>query len=192
MPKMDLKEIRTAMEEAMDELAKTVDLSQQVLVLGASTSEIQGQRIGTASDGDIARALLDPVMEASRDLGFDLAVQCCEHLNRALIVEDEVSRRLSLPPCSVIPTAEAGGALASRAAEQFNQPVVVESISARVGIDVGHTLIGMHLEPVVVPLRLRVKRVGQTCLLAAASRPRLIGGERGRYPRDRWTRVIRS
>lgn len=187
---MDLKAIKTDMERTLSQLAGMVNLEGRIMVLGGSTSEIKGEQIGTAGDEEVARAVLDTVLEGAPTHGFHLAVQCCEHLNRALVVEDSLRRRLNLPAASVVPTVSAGGALAARAAVLYREPVVVEAISGSVGLDVGHTLIGMHLEPVVVPLRLDVKRIGRACLLAAASRPRLIGGERASYPDRRWRGVM--
>ena len=113
--------------------------------------------------------------------GLYLAVQCCEHLNRALVVEEEAAERFGLTEVTVHPVPEAGGSAASRAFELFENPIVAESIVADLGMDIGQTLIGMHLKRVAVPVRLSVKTIGNAVLTAARTRPPLIGGERARY-----------
>ena len=150
-------------------------------MLGCSTSEVLGSRIGTARSPETAEAILKGVLSAVRAHGLYLAVQCCEHLNRALVVEEEAMERLGLTQVTVHPVPEAGGSAASRAYELFERPVVVERIVADLGMDIGQTLIGMHLKRVAVPVRLQVKTIGEAVLTAARTRPPLIGGERAKY-----------
>ena len=133
----------------------------QILVLGCSTSEVQGSRIGSAGSDDVANAILDGVDEALEGTGVHLAVQCCEHLNRALVVKREVQEKYNLTEVSVIPVAHAGGATAATALRRLKDPVVVESIQAHAGIDIGDTFIGMHLRPVAVPVRIPNLAIGQ-------------------------------
>lgn len=154
----------------------------QLVVLGCSTSEIIGRPIGSATNLEVGRAVVSACLEATRARGLGLAVQCCEHLNRALVVEKDVAERYGLEEVRVIPVPEAGGAAAAAAMELMNKPVVVEKVSAHAGLDIGDTFIGMHLRPVVVPVRLRIRCIGSANLTMARSRPKLIGGERARYP----------
>lgn len=153
----------------------------QILVLGGSTSEVQGQCLGTASHQQLARVILAAVLEAVSQAGLNLAVQCCEHLNRALVVEAEAARRHQWEIVHVYPVPQAGGALAAMAMAMFVRPVVVETLQGHLGMDIGATLIGMHLRPVVVPVRLEIRQIGLAPLTLASTRPRLIGGERAVY-----------
>jgi uncharacterized protein (TIGR01440 family) len=153
----------------------------QILVLGCSTSEVQGSRIGSAGSGDIANAILDGVDEALEGTGIYLAVQCCEHLNRALVVKREAMEKYNLTEVSVIPVPHAGGATAATALLRLKDPVVVESIQAHAGIDIGDTFIGMHLRPVAVPVRIPNLVVGEAHVTMARTRPKLIGGNRAVY-----------
>lgn len=153
----------------------------QILVLGCSSSEVTGRKIGSGGSTDVARAILTPLLEITRDAGIRLAVQCCEHLNRAIVVERETMRAFDLEQVTVVPVPQAGGATASLAMELFSDAVVVEEIRAHAGIDIGSTLIGMHLRRVAVPVRLDIDMVGEARLTAARTRPKLIGGERAVY-----------
>ena len=121
------------------------------------------------------------MLAATRSHGLFLAVQCCEHLNRALVVEEDALERFGLTEVTVHPVPEAGGSAASRAYELFDRPVVVESVTGDLGLDIGQTLIGMHLKRVAVPVRLSVRHIGDAVLTAARTRPPLIGGERAKY-----------
>ena len=153
----------------------------RLLVIGASSSEVGGGQIGKASQpqlgGEIARAALD----AARDFGVDVAFQCCEHLNRALAVERRTAERLGAEIVCAVPQPKAGGSLATAAWLRMEDPVLVERIEADAGLDVGLTLIGMHLRRVAVPVRLKTDRIGRAIVTAARTRPKLIGGERARY-----------
>lgn len=180
---VDLSEVSRVVTAAAEELCEATGLGPcQMLVLGCSTSEILGKKIGTAGDLRVARAVIVPLIEVVRDRGLDLAVQCCEHLNRALVVEKETASRLDLPVVTVLPRPAAGGAVAAAAFEYFKNPVVVEEIQAHAGMDIGNTLIGMHLRPVAIPVRLAFDKVGGAPLVLAGTRPKLIGGSRACYP----------
>ncbi|MCG0277028.1 MAG: TIGR01440 family protein [Thermanaeromonas sp.] len=164
------------------ELLKVAGLKPgDILVAGCSTSEIAGQRIGTASSLEIGEQVLQGLLEATREYQVYLAVQCCEHLNRALVVEAQAAEIYGLEQVTVVPALKAGGALATAAYRALHRPVVVSSIKAHAGIDIGDTLIGMHLKPVAVPVRLEVKTIGCAHLTLARTRPALIGGERAVY-----------
>ncbi|MGP3560133.1 TIGR01440 family protein [Geobacillus sp. BK01] len=152
-----------------------------IVVIGCSTSEVLGERIGTAGSTDVAAMLFAELDAWRRETEIELAFQCCEHLNRALVVERETARAHGLEAVSVIPVPQAGGAMAAYAYRHLADPVVVEAIRADAGIDIGHTLIGMHLKPVAVPVRVPVKHVGSACVTLAKTRPKLIGGARAVY-----------
>jgi uncharacterized protein (TIGR01440 family) len=153
----------------------------QVLVIGASTSEVAGHRIGTAGTTEIAAAIYEAVERSAAAYGFIPAFQCCEHLNRALVVERDAAERFGWEEVSAVPVPRAGGSMAACAYRRLAAPVLVESIQAHAGIDIGDTLIGMHLRRVAVPFRTSVKQVGQAHVTAAYTRPKLIGGERAVY-----------
>jgi len=153
----------------------------QILVLGCSTSEITGRRIGSGTSTEVARAVLEPLLAVCSGAGVRLAVQCCEHLNRALVVERETMDAYGLEQVTVVPVPQAGGATAALAMELFQDAVVVEEIRAHAGIDIGSTLIGMHLRRVAVPVRLDIDKIGEARLTLARTRPKLIGGARAVY-----------
>ena len=132
----------------------------------------------------IASAVLNGIEKELKGTGIFLAVQCCEHLNRALVVERQLCEKYGLTQVAVLPVPTAGGAAASAGMARFSQPVVVESIQAHAGIDIGDTLIGMHLRPVAVPVRLRIKTIGEAHVTMARTRPKLIGGARAVYAED--------
>ncbi|WCN39654.1 TIGR01440 family protein [Aneurinibacillus uraniidurans] len=154
-----------------------------VLVIGTSTSEIIGRRIGSAGSQEVAVALYEALEAVRVKHGFALAFQCCEHLNRALVIERETAERFGWPEVTVIPVPTAGGAMAAHAFRAMQDAVVVESIQADAGIDIGDTFIGMHLKPVAVPVRPSVKQVGEAHVTMAVTRPKLIGGVRAVYDR---------
>jgi len=182
---LDLDSVRKEVRLAIDGLLQASNLKPgQIVVLGCSTSEILGKRIGTSGSIEVATALLDEITAAVREHGVHLAVQCCEHLNRALVVEQEVLDKYGLIQVTVYPVPKAGGAVAGTAMRRFHRPVVVENIQAHAGIDIGDTLIGMHLLPVAVPVRLQQRTVGNANVVAARTRPKLIGGQRAVYAFD--------
>ena len=155
-----------------------------VLALGFSTSEAGGGVIGQHSSLDVAKAVYDVLYKELSDRGIYLAAQCCEHLNRALVIEAELAEKLNLDRVNVIPQLHAGGASAVTAYSIFKKPVVVEHIKADAGIDIGGTLIGMHLKEVAVPVHTTQKTVGSATVLCARTRPKFIGGERAVYNND--------
>ena len=150
-----------------------------VLVIGCSTSEIAGSRIGTNSAPEIAAPVFAAFYECAKEKGIYLAVQCCEHLNRAIVIEREAAS--GLETVNVVPKPKAGGSMATAAYAAFENPVVVEEIRADAGIDIGFTLIGMHLKRVAVPVRLENDRIGEALVVAARTRPKFIGGARAVY-----------
>ena len=147
----------------------------QLLVIGCSSSEIAGVRIGKGGSLELAQAVLDGIYPELQARGIQLAVQCCEHLNRALIVERAVAEQRGYEIVNAVPHAHAGGSFA------MEDPVAVEEIRADAGLDIGGTLIGMHLKRVAVPVRLSVDHLGEAILLCARTRPKYIGGERAKY-----------
>lgn len=165
-------------------LAKTDFKAGQIIVIGCSTSEVRGSRIGKDGNSAIAEALYTAVAPLAAEKGLYLAFQCCEHLNRALVVERDVAEKYDLDEVSVVPYPHAGGSMASWAYRAFSDPVVAETIQAHGGIDIGETLIGMHLKRVAVPLRLENCQIGQARVNAAFTRPKLIGGMRAKYSLD--------
>ncbi len=167
---------------AINELINLAELkSGDVLVVGCSTSEIIGNEIGKGSSPETAEKIVSAIMPILKEHGILLAAQCCEHLNRALIVEKETARKLMLEAVNVRPVAKAGGSFATAVYGNMDSPVAVEHIKADAGIDIGNTLIGMHLKSVAVPLRLSVKTIGNAYVTAAKTRAKYIGGERAQY-----------
>lgn len=153
----------------------------EILVVGCSSSEIVGEAIGKGSDFNAVSAVYEGIAPILTEKGIFLAAQCCEHLNRALVVERECAERYGLETVCAVPKAKAGGSFATAAYENFKDPVVVETIKAHAGIDIGDTLIGMHLRAVAVPVRLSVKRLGEANVVFAKTRPKYIGGPRAEY-----------
>lgn len=167
------------------EFSEQVPLSEKhLLVVGCSTSEVAGKRIGTAGTEQVAEMIFERLDKLRQDTGTALAFQCCEHLNRALVVERAVAEAKNLDEVAVIPHRKAGGAMATYAYEHFKDPVMVEFIKADAGIDIGDTLIGMHLKHVAVPIRTSQKSVGAAHVTMAKTRPKLIGGARAIYERN--------
>lgn len=165
---------------AAEELIKEAKLqSGNTVVVGCSTSEIIGEKIGSDSNFEVAKTVFDALYSVFNARGIYLAAQCCEHLNRAIVIE-----RAAIPYAeivNVVPQPKAGGSFATAAYQAFSDPVAVEHIKADAGLDIGNTLIGMHLKEVAVPLRLSVKKIGQALLVAARTRPKCIGGIRTVY-----------
>lgn len=170
---------------AVTELLQTADLKPgNVLVVGCSSSEIVGQRIGQGSSLLAAQAVVEGILPVVRQHGLYLAAQCCEHLNRALIVEAEAADKYGWELVTVVPQPHAGGSFATTVWKSFEHPVAVEAIAAHAGLDIGDTLIGMHLKRVAVPVRLSLRRIGEANLVCARTRPKYIGGPRARYTTD--------
>lgn len=170
-------------EAALLELVQAGGIRRgQLVVIGTSTSEVLGYRIGTQGTERVAREIFAGVRRAREQAGFYPVFQCCEHLNRALVLEQEALDHYPLlEPVSVVPVPKAGGSMAAYAYRTFREPVVVEAVRAHAGLDIGGTLIGMHLRPVAVPVRPAVPMLGHAHLQMAYTRPKLIGGERAVY-----------
>ena len=168
--------------QAAAELIETAGMKAgQILVVGCSTSEVGGEKIGTYSSPELAAKVFGGIYAAVQEKGIYLAAQCCEHLNRALIVEEECAKAYGLDIVNVVPQPKAGGSFATTAWKSFTAPVAVEHIRAHAGLDIGGTMIGMHLRDVAVPVRLSLDHIGQAILLCARTRPKLIGGSRAVY-----------
>ncbi len=179
----DIKQYRSEAQAAMEELIEAAHLREgQLVVVGCSTSEVTGHRIGSYSAPEIGEALFEGVMAALKPRGLYLAAQCCEHLNRAVITEAEAVPHADI--VNVVPQPKAGGSFATAAYHGFAHPVALEHIRADAGLDIGGTLIGMHLKEVAVPVRLVHDRIGEAHLLAARVRPKFIGGSRAVYDDD--------
>lgn len=152
-----------------------------LVVIGCSTSEVLGEKIGKAGSREVADILIASLSRWASRLGLSLAIQCCEHLNRVLVVEKQTADRLGLEPVMVMPSLSAGGAMALTAWENFSEPIAVEQVRADAGIDIGDTLIGMHLRPVAVPIRIGVNSLGSAHITLAKTRPKYVGGPRAAY-----------
>lgn len=178
------------MYEEITQQAKTVitELLEQaklkpgsLLVVGCSSSEMVGERIGKGSSMEAAEAAYAGIAPLLKKHGIHLAVQCCEHLNRALIIEEEIAVARGYEIVNVVPQPHAGGSFAVTAWKNFSAPVAVETITADAGIDIGGTFIGMHLKRVAVPVRTSIDRIGEAIVLCARTRPKYIGGPRAQY-----------
>lgn len=181
----DINKIKSDVASVLEELLERAKLTEgSVFVLGCSSSEICGNTIGTASSADAAKAVYDILLPELCERGIYLAAQCCEHLNRALVVERCVAKAQNLDIVNVIPHAHAGGASATLAYSLFNDPVVVESIRADAGMDIGGTLIGMHLKPTAVPVKTQTRTIGDAIVICARTRPKFVGGERAVYNQE--------
>lgn len=166
--------------KATEELIEKANLKKgDIVVVGCSTSEVLGDKIGTNSSPDTARILFESIYGVLKEKGIYLAAQCCEHLNRAIITEREAVPFSEY--VNVIPVPKAGGSFATQAYAHFENPVALEEIKADAGLDIGLTLIGMHLKKVAVPIRLETKKIGEALLSAARTRPKFIGGARANY-----------
>ena len=180
---MELSELTAQARKATEELLESAHLeTDDVFVVGCSSSEIRGGRIGHDSSMEVAAAVLAGVLPPLQEQGVYLAAQCCEHLNRAIIIEREAVPGADI--VNVVPQPKAGGSFATAAYHAFRDPVAVESIRADAGLDIGGTLIGMHLKQVAVPVRLQLDHIGSAILLAARVRPKFIGGVRAVYDQD--------
>ena len=154
---------------------------QDIVVVGCSSSEVAGRRIGSTSSPEIAGAIFEGLYPVLQERELFLAAQCCEHLNRALIVERAAAERYRLEIVNAVPQPKAGGSFAAAAYAAFADPVAVEEVRAVCGMDIGGTLIGMHLARVAGPVRLDSGRIGEASLICARTRPKFIGGARAQY-----------
>ena len=177
------EKIYTQTKAVVEEICEKANLQKgNIFVVGCSTSEVIGAKIGTNSSPEIAGVLFQALYDYTKEKGIYLAIQCCEHLNRAIVVEKE-----AVPygeTVNVVPQPKAGGSLATAAYNGFVHPVVVEEIKADAGIDIGSTLIGMHLKRVAVPVRLENNTIGEATVVAARTRPKFIGGVRAVYDEE--------
>ncbi|MDR6225504.1 TIGR01440 family protein [Desmospora profundinema] len=177
-----LAELSGQVVRLTEELLRAAPLDERHLfVMGVSTSEVAGKRIGTAGSDEIARAVWEGARQVQKRYRYHLAFQCCEHLNRALVVERKTAEAFALTPVTAVPVPRAGGAMAAYAFRHFQEGVLVESIQADAGLDIGDTLIGMHIKPVAVPVRPSKQQVGKAHVTMAKTRPKLIGGARAVY-----------
>lgn len=167
---------------AAKELLETAGLEEgQLFVVGCSTSEVGGAGIGSFSSPDLAEVVFGGIYQATQEAGVYLAAQCCEHLNRALILEREAADRYGYECVNVVPQPKAGGSFAAAAYKAFEHPAAVEHIRAHAGMDIGDTLIGMHLRDVAVPVRIRTREIGDAHVVCARTRWKYIGGSRALY-----------
>lgn len=177
-----LEKIKSEAIKATKELIEAASLKKgDIFVVGCSTSEVCGDKIGTNSNYDAAGAVFEGIYSVLSEKGIYLAAQCCEHLNRCVVIEQECLDKYFLDEVNAIPQPKAGGSFATQAYKAFKSPVLVESVRAKAGIDIGGTLIGMHIKSVCVPVRLSINKIGCANIICAKSRPRLIGGERAIY-----------
>lgn len=177
------KSIYEQTTEVIKELCEKAGLKQgSIVVIGCSTSEVVGSVIGTNSNFEVAGEIFKALHDYTTSKGFYLAVQCCEHLNRAIITERNAVPFAEI--VNVVPQPKAGGSLATHAYHSFEDPVAVEEIKADAGLDIGFTLIGMHLKKVAVPLRLKNNKIGEATVIAARTRPKFIGGARAAYDEE--------
>ncbi len=175
-----LAQVKEESANAARQLAEAAKLHKgQIVVVGCSTSEVVGHNVGSWSTPDVANAIFEGLNSVFAPMGVYIAAQCCEHLNRALIVEHEAVPKGEI--VNVMPQPKAGSSFATAAYHSFRHPVALEEIRADAGLDIGGTLIGMHLKKVAVPVRLQQNHIGQAILLAARVRPKFIGGERAIY-----------
>lgn len=179
---MELQEIEQQAARAVEQVLEQAKLREgDLFVVGCSSSEVGGQKIGSASSMDIAGAVYRGVQSVLRPRGIYLAAQCCEHLNRALILEQAAADKYGYEPVNVLPQPKAGGSFATTCWGDLSEPVAVEHIRAHAGLDIGSTLIGMHLRDVAVPVRIQQKQIGAAMLTAARTRRKFIGGVRAHY-----------
>ena len=175
-------EIKKAADVAICEILENTNLNKgDIFVIGCSSSEILGSKIGKGSSFEAAKIVFETVYPKLKEKGIYLAAQCCEHLNRALVIESECAEKYGYEKVAVVPQPKAGGSFATLAYENMISPVVVEHARAHAGLDIGLTLIGMHLRDVAVPLRLSVNKIGEAIIVCAYTRPKFIGGSRAVY-----------
>jgi len=177
------EEIIAETKSAITELIENSHLKAgDLVVVGCSSSEILGNKIGKGSSPETGKAVAEAILEVLNENGLYLAAQCCEHLNRALVIERAAAEKFMYDEVCVRPMPKAGGSFATAVYDSLSDPVVVEHVRAKAGLDIGNTLIGMHLRDVAVPVRLETRKIGEAHLNAAYTRPKLIGGVRAHYP----------
>lgn len=180
-----LEQVRNEAKAAALEICQVAKLRKgQILVVGCSTSEVTGHKVGSYSSPELGQAIYEGIQEALQPQGIYLAAQCCEHLNRSIVIEREAAKANGYQIVSAIPQPHAGGSWATNCWQRFNDPVLVEEVRAAAGMDIGGTLIGMHLRRVAVPVRLSMDHIGHAILLCARTRPPFIGGSRAVYSQE--------
>ena len=172
------EEVAAALKELLEQ---SVYEEGDILVVGCSSSEVCGKKLGTFSSEEVGRAIAATLYEECKKHGIHLAAQCCEHLNRALIIEKSVAKDRGYERVSVVPRLKAGGSFATAVYDILPDAVAVEHIKAELGIDIGEVMIGMHLKDVAVPVRIKTDAIGSAHIVCAKTRPKLIGGERAKY-----------
>jgi uncharacterized protein (TIGR01440 family) len=176
----ELKKTAALAAQEIMEIGKLKE--EEILLVGCSSSEVVGKKIGSDSNEDVAAALFSGIWEETKKANVYLVAQCCEHLNRALIMEAAAAKAYGLAHVNVVPQKKAGGSFATAAYAAFSHPVAVEEMHcAKAGLDIGDTLIGMHMDKVCVPVRISIKKLGEANLVACRVRPKFIGGERAKY-----------
>ena len=185
MDMMESIELQKIQEQARAVVTQFLEVAKmkpgQILVVGCSSSEIDSFRIGSHSSGEIGKAVFEAIYGEVKPRGIYLAAQCCEHLNRSLILEEEAAERYGYEPVNVVPQLKAGGSFATATYEGLEHPVAVEHIRAHGGIDIGDTLIGMHMRDVAVPVRIETKEIGAAHVGCARTRLKFVGGVRAHY-----------
>ena len=177
-----LQQIKSQSIQATEALLSAAGLIKgDIFIVGCSSSEVGGAQIGTHSSLEVGKAVFEGIYSVLKPQGIFLAAQCCEHLNRAVVIEREAQRLYGLEAVNAIPVPKAGGSFAAAAYAGFEQPVLVEGARAAAGMDIGGTLIGMHLKAVVVPVRINIRQIGQAQLICARTRPKFVGGARAVY-----------
>ena len=184
-----MSEITIIGEEAYRAAKELLDKAKpekgSLFVVGFSTSEVGGASIGTFSSPELAEVVFGGIYQATQEADVFLVAQCCEHLNRALILEREAAEKYGYEAVNVVPQPKAGGSFATAAYKAFEEPVAVEHVKAHAGMDIGDTLIGMHLKDVAVPVRIRTTQIGDAHVVCARTRPKFIGGERAVYDAEK-------
>ncbi len=181
---VDLAAIEKEAAEVTEEICELASLKEgQILVIGCSSSEVVGERVGTHSSMDVAAALYRGITKITGPKGINIAAQCCEHLNRAIVLDRKICDKLDLTEVNVIPKPKAGGSFAATVYENLKDSVVVESLEqkADAGMDIGGVMVGMHIRPVVVPLKIKKRNIGSAVIIAARRRPKYVGGARAVY-----------
>ena len=177
-----LEQVRKEAHAAAQQICEAAKLRQgQILVVGCSTSEVTGHKVGSYSSPELGQAIYEGMQEVLIPRGIYLAAQCCEHLNRALILEEEAAERYGYEQVNVVPQPKAGGSFATAAYHSFAHPAAVEHIRAAAGMDIGDTLIGMHLKEVAVPVRIERRQIGAARVICARTRLKFTGGARAVY-----------
>ena len=177
-----LEQVRKEAHAAAQQICEAAKLRQgQILVVGCSTSEVTGHKVGSYSSPELGQAIYEGMQEVLIPRGIYLAAQCCEHLNRALILEEEAAERYGYEQVNVVPQPKAGGSFATAAYHSFTHPAAVEHIRAAAGMDIGDTLIGMHLQEVAVPVRIERRQIGAARVICARTRLKFTGGARAVY-----------